>query len=293
MTDNTCLGKHLLTASSQLGDSLDQDVLRWGPRTSLLAAVLLALQLYLCYFAQGSILSAAMQIWVAAMWAGWSASVWVLVRQPMRIGRVLILGAALAWHCLLMGVARGQPAERYFIMLSSFGILQTLLATVLHLPVWQSWREPATRLPPRAQFNIISLIVITTIVAGMMVAIRRYGPQVDDRFLPGTLVVTSSLVMVATLAMIVGSRRRGYLLGLPLVTAAGLVAAAIAAASEPTDIPPSRESAAGSLVFNDFWLIYGTIIVCFGWLLWGLAACGRADALQKQTLQQRTSPSQD
>lgn len=284
MTDNTCLGKHLLTASSQLGDSLDQDVLRWGPRTSLLAAVLLALQLYLCYFAQGSILSAAMQIWVAAMWAGWSASVWVLVRQPMRMGRVLILGAALAWHCLLMGVARGQPAERYFIMLSSFGILQTLLATVLHLPVWQSWRESATRLPPRAQFNIISLIVITTIVAGMMVAIRRYGPQVDDRFLPGTLVVTSSLVMVATLAMIVGSRRPGYLLGLPLVTAAGLAAAAIAAASEPTDIPASREPAAGSLVFNDFWLIYGTIIVCFGWLLWGLAACGRADALQKQTL---------
>lgn len=250
--------------------------LRLGERTVGLIVLLLGLQLGLSGRANESLASFWMQLWVASMWAGWAIGVWILVRQPVRLRRAVALGALLGWHCLLMSGVRGEPADRYLIMLGSYGLLQSLGMTILRLPVWRLWCDTTSPARPRAQFNVFGIMLVTGGVAIVMMALRRYGPESADGFLSGTVLITGLMVSIASWGMWGGALRRGIwwsLLGLTLLaTLAGVVAT-------------WAEAPASTVEFQLYWTAYTSIILMFGWMTWAAGFCGRRDANQQPVSQ--------
>lgn len=216
-------------------------------------------------------------VWLATIWAGWSAAVWIATGAPLNLRRLAALAALLAWHCGIMELAREQPLQRYLIMFAGFSVVQVTLAILLRLP---RWKLPAAGEPvvdssqnpePRpGQFGILGLLVLMTVVALIQWAIRSYGAAGGEQFLNGTVVALLLLTVVATTAIAAATIRRW---GAALAVLMILVAAASAAV-----MARQERVATGGGNFAEFWRIYFTIEAIFGIILYGLGICGRLDA---------------
>lgn len=244
---------------------------RLGPLAVLYGIVLILAQLVLVPRSDPQLLDSASHVWLATVWAGWSAAVWVLVRPPLTLWRIGALGLLLAWHCMLLAVARGEPAERYLIMFGGLGVLQATAAMLLRLPRWTTGRREDGPSEPRpGQFGILNLIVLTTIVALVLLAVRRYGDAGGEAFLPGTAIALALLTLIASSAIAAATLQRWRAALLPLMILLAAAASALLA---------SRElSAGGARSFGDYWAVYLTILGSFGLLVFGFGQCGRIDA---------------
>jgi hypothetical protein len=237
---------------------------------------LLVLQLGIARDLQPDVSSYVTQLWLALVWAGWAVSVWTIVRQPLRMGRVFLLGASLGWHCIMLGVVMERPAERYLVMLGSYGLLQATAALLLNLPAWSRPPRDNTPVAMRAkhQFGILGVIVLTTGVAIVLFAARRYAALGEDQFLSGAVSVTGLLCVIAIAAMQFSYHRWGRWLGVPaLLLMSGLVALAMALLEK---VP------SGLLVFRDLVWIYGAIVSQFAIAIFVVGVCGYLDTLPDQ-----------
>lgn len=244
-----------------------------GGLTALAILALLVLQLGIARDLQPDVSSYLTQLWLALVWAGWGVSVWTIVRQPLRMGRVFLLGASLGWHCIVLGVVMERPAERYLVMLGSYGLLQATAALLLNLPEWSRPSRGNTPLAarPKRQFGILGVVILTTGVAIVLFAARRYAALGEDEFLSGAVSVTGLLCVIAIAAMQFSYHRWGRWVGIPaLLLMSGLVALAMALLEKaPSDL----------LVFRDLVWIYGAIISQFGIAIFLVGVCGYLDTL--------------
>lgn len=246
---------------------------RLGPLAVLYALLLVIAQVVLVPRADPLLLETASHIWLAAVWAGWSAAVWVLVRPPLTLWRSGILGLMLAWHCMLVALMRDEPAERYLIMFGGYGVLQSIAAMLLRLPRWTTGLGAGDDAEPRpGQFGIFNLVVLTTVVALVLVAVRRYADAGGESFLPGTVIAVSLLTLIAASAIAAATLQRWGVAMLPLMIIVSAAAAAILASRELT--------VGGDREFTDYWRVYVTILGSFGLLVFGFGQCGRIDAEQ-------------
>lgn len=246
---------------------------RLGPLAVLYALLLIVAQVVLVPRADPLLMEVSSHIWLATIWAGWSAAVWVLVRPPLTLWRSGILGLLLAWYCMLLALMRDQPAERYLIMFGGYGVLQSAAAMLLRLPRWTTGRGASGDAEPRpGQFGIFNLVVLTTVVALVLLAVRRYADAGGEGFLLGTAIAAALLTLIAASAIAAATLPRWGVAMLPLMIIVAAAAAAILA---------SRELAVGgSREFAEYWRIYLAIFGGFGLLVFGFGQCGRIDAEQ-------------
>lgn len=244
---------------------------RLGPLAVLYAIGLIIAHVALVPQSDPLLSDTASHVWLATLWAGWSAAVWVLVRPPLTARRIGALGLLLAWHCALLAVARDEPAERYLIMFGGYGVLQATAAMLLGLPRWKLGRGEEGPAEPRpGQFGILNLIVLTATVAVVLLAVRRYGEAGGEEFLPGTAIALALLTLIAATAIAAATMQRWGVAMLPLMILGAASAAAIMA---------SRELAVGGpREFADYWGVYFSILGSFGLLVYAFGRCGRFDA---------------
>jgi hypothetical protein len=169
-----------------------------------------------------------------------------------------------------------RPAERYMVMLGSYGLLQATAAMLLNLPNWTRAlpTDEARRNSPRHQFGILGIIVLTTGVATVLFASRRYAVQGGEEFLSGAVSVSALLCSVAVAAILLSSHRWGRWFGVPVI---GLLAWLVAIAMAYLEEVPS-----GLLVFRDLVWIYGSIVCPFGIAVFLVGICGHLDTLPDQ-----------
>lgn len=262
-----------MTHSAPVGWSL----LRPGPLTGLTCLAIVVLQLTLGTGRAPDETLWRTQAWLGSIWALWATSLWILVRQPLTLLRVVLLGISLGWHCALLGLVMARPPERCLILLGSYGVLQTTAAIMLGLPQWQSLRRGASRnraenrpAPPR-QFGILSIVVLTAAVALVLVSARRYGDVAGEGFISGSISASSLLCIVGIAAMATSASPRGRLIGLPLIVILSGVIAAILGLME--DLTPNR------LSYREFWSIYVSIVLHFASLIYLVGVCGYLDTV--------------
>ncbi|WP_164103914.1 hypothetical protein [Candidatus Laterigemmans baculatus] len=211
----------------------------------------------------------ASQVWLAWVWAGWSAAVWILAGPPYALGRVAGLAGLLAWHCGIMYLAREQALERYVIMFAGFGVLQATAGVLLRLPRW-SWGKSGA--PRQGQFGILSLLVLMSSVALVSWATRRYGDAGGEYFLQGAVLILLLLAAVAAHAIAATTARASY--GKALLTVLMILSAAASAVAMAWLETIAREG--GDVL--EFWNSYFTINATFALTLYALGHCGQLDA---------------
>ena len=253
-----------------------------GPRTGMMIVLVVALQLGLADFAardRRSVVLFSPAFWLALSWiatmrAGWAISIWMVFRQPIHVGRIVVLSGLFLWHSLLMAMVTGDRAERAFLVLGIFGLLQIMLMSVVAFPVWRKWGEPLPTAAPRRQFSILSMMVLTTLVAGGLVALRRYNAEAPQFFLPGHFLMSGLLLPVSACAFKYGAGMNSTGLSLGIVTLVAAAASVIASCErhlmlgQPVDIMLQ---------------IYTGFFCLFGWWIWAMVRCGRADSSQQRS----------
>jgi hypothetical protein len=211
-------------------------------------------------------------IWTGAMWAGWSAAVWMLAAAPLHVGRILLLGLALAWHALWMESVRDLPVQRYLFMLGVFAVIQALLASAIHLPRWSLWRpaQGSTRVESR-QFGLLAVMVLLTVAALIAAAARQY--ESPAWFFYGSILVHFLMACQAVLAMATFlTARGGATVALAAATAGlALLGTAALALMEAMELGSFR--LALHLTGPIYLTIQGTLVA----LVALLALCGRLD----------------
>ncbi len=251
-------------------------MLRPGPLTWLACLAIVVLQFALGTGKAPDESTWRTQAWLASVWAFWAISLWILVRQPLSLKRVVLLGISFGWHCAMLGLVMGRPPERCLILLGSYGVLQTTAATLLGLPQWQNLssdsKNPADFRPaPPRQFGILSIVVLTAVVALILVSARRYADVAGVGFISGSISALSLLCIVGIAAMATSASSKGRLFGLPLILILSAVVAAILGMME--------DLTATSLSYSEFWWIYCSIVLQSASLIYLVGVCGYLDTV--------------
>lgn len=224
-------------------------------------------------------------LWLATLWAGWAISTWILVRQPISVFRAVLLGLSLGWHCLLLSIVREQPAERYLLFLGCYGLMQAVASILFNLPTFRFPHETSAPDRGKPQFGILTISVVTTGMAIVMYAAKRYADIKGGDFFTSTVLIMASLLLVFIVAIVtsnyfINDTLLWLALGVGSTVLTATVAAALMLAFEDLLQGPlgiaERESRGNR---------YFLVVTCFGVIVHFIGICGKLDAklvLQKQ-----------
>jgi hypothetical protein len=257
-----------------------------GGRTVFAIVILIMLQSALASIAEesGWLFTAC----IASIWVGWAGSLWVLVRQPLKFSRVIALGLSLAWHCFLLTIRQdvrleevlpeNARPEKYVTMLGCYGLMQTVSITLLNLPEWTMANEQTKR-KGKPQFGILSISVLTTGVAIVMVAANRYAQYVGSDFFTGMVLIMASLLLTSLVAITMSTSNIKIPVGASTVFIVSLGSAAVMVLVADTYSP---NSALTPKSFEQLLMEYSAIVSTFGLAMFAFGRCGVADAAQKK-----------
>lgn len=216
--------------------------------------------------------------WLAAVWAGWAISIWLLVRQPISITRAITLGGLLGWHCMLLALHQGLPPERYLVLLGCYGLMQSVASVALNLPTFRFPNEPSQPRRKRPQFGILTISVLTTGLAVVMFAARRYGQIGEDDFFTSTFFIMASLLMVSMSAIVTSHSQLWWSIGIGLVIFTATIAATLMVTLEELAQGPISNIGRSPL-----WFIYLSVVMLFGVILHTFGTCGKLDAQKRNS----------
>jgi hypothetical protein len=220
--------------------------------------------------------------WLGSMWAGWAGCVWISSSIRNSFLKFAFLAMVVGWHADWMAVTREQPMLRYLVMLGGYGVTQTILFRLLRVPDWSL--GPFRLIPTddrKGQFSILELLLLTTVMAVLITAAKRYEPPGGQVFWFGSPVVCLALSTIATLcslAMVSPTRSSRVQLAVSAVAAVTLGSATIAWVETQND---------SGVVMRDLWMAYFGICGIFSVIFTVLAACGRLHGIDAMAPESR------
>jgi hypothetical protein len=252
-----------------------------------------ALWLFACFVMQLSLAShggnlafdLAAWIWVGTMWAGWAGCIWLASAIKRDWQKAIVIIAAMAWHVVLMSSVREEPVVRYLIMFGGYGIAQSILFRFLRVPHWtnQGYRLVAPE-ALRRQFAIVELLVLMTMAAILISAIKRYEPRAGQAFFIGLPIIYLAFATTATLCVhAVTSRSRFFRQACACGVLASIVFGSLLIAELERVLVPT-------LPISYTWMPYYGIHATFAAAFMMLAVCG---ASRNHNKAMETSPPQD
>lgn len=223
-------------------------------------------------------------LWLASIWSGWANCIWLLIGQPITMLRAFMLSGAFGWHCMLFTIGREQLPERYVILLGFFGLLLSTAIIILNLPTFTMPGEKPTLAKRRTfQFSILTVSLLTTGLAVIMFAGKRYWEVSNIEFFQANSITMVLLAAVVVLSIFLSSSSGSALLGIICVLLASMLSATVMVIAEHWLL-----TSATRILQADTWGIYTSVVCLMGIAIYTFGRLAIADA--QSTIANATNP---
>lgn len=232
------------------------------------------------------------------MWLGCSITAAVCFSAMLSWRRVIVGATVTAWHIGFMAFCWQAPMPRYILLLGTFMFLQSVISSALGIPAWRVWQNESMEVRQPYRFSIRAILMLTTVVALLLSALRIYGfTEITMQLLAIPLVVLMAIGSASTMLAVAYQKIRAVCLVVVLMGSSLLYAWMIIAGASTSGTPTTLRQFLGSL--SDFSTNTDAVImlaVQFGvftfgcCLVFGLGRIDQRDFERRQTAKAMLAP---